>query len=172
MSNPDVLLPLDLQNCQDQLQLTRQYQKNLARILARIRNAVPLEKLSSSSCQDICSQLQIERVAVYRFNEDWSGRFINELGFAKSPWDELDAFGDNPVWQDSHLQETKGGRYISNEPFSVADIYEAGHSRCHVELLEQFSDSCLCDRTYFCRFNPMGLDGRVSTFQPAPMARS
>jgi len=127
-----------LQECHKQLQLSVQYQKILARILAKIRACVNLESLCSTSCQDICRQLKIERVAIYQFNPDWSGSFINSLGFAEAPWDTLTAFGQNLVWQDSHLQETQGGRYRKNEPFAVADIYDAGHARCHVEVLEQF----------------------------------
>jgi GAF domain-containing protein len=125
-------------SCEEQLQRNFEYQKILGRMLAKIRSAVPLASLSSTSCQDICRMLQVERVAVYRFNDDWSGHFINQYGFAQAPWDTLTAFGHDLVWQDSHLQETKGGRYIKNEPFAVADIYKAGHSRCHLEVLEQF----------------------------------
>ncbi|MGM3309107.1 GAF domain-containing sensor histidine kinase [Anabaena sp. WFMT] len=128
----------DLQECQNQLKLNAKYQKILARILAKIRATINLESLCSTSCQDICRQLKIERVAVYRFNPDWSGSFINNLGFAEPPWNTLAAFGQDLVWEDSHLQETKGGRYRNNEPYSVADIYEAGHARCHIEVLEQF----------------------------------
>ncbi|MFQ4140719.1 GAF domain-containing protein [Chlorogloeopsis sp. ULAP02] len=127
-----------LQECHNQLQLVVQYQKILARILAKIRASVNLESLCSTSCQDICRQLKIERVAIYRFNNDWSGSFINRFGFAESPWDTLTAFGQDLVWEDSHLQETQGGRYRKNEPFAVADIYDAGHARCHIEVLEQF----------------------------------
>ncbi|WP_414578142.1 GAF domain-containing protein [Anabaena sp. CCY 9402-a] len=129
---------LDWQECHQQLQLFQQQQKILARILARVRASVNLEPLCSTSCQDICRQLKIERVAIYRFNADWSGSFINRLGFAEAPWNTLTAFGQDLVWQDSHLQETQGGRYRHNEPFAVADIYKAGHARCHIEVLEQF----------------------------------
>jgi GAF domain-containing protein len=138
ISDYDALLPSSYEECQNQLRLSVQYQKILARILARVRAAVPLESLCSTSCQDICRQLQIERLAIYRFNTDWSGSFINQLGFAEPPWDTLSAFGQDLVWQDSHLQETQGGRYRKNEPFAVADIYQAGHANCHVEVLEQF----------------------------------
>lgn len=126
------------EDCQNELRLTVQYQKILARILARIRALVPLESLCSTSCQDICRQLKIERIAIYRFNENWSGSFINQLGFAEKPWDSLSGFGQDLVWEDSHLQQTEGGRYRKNEPFAVADIYEAGHANCHIEVLEQF----------------------------------
>jgi GAF domain-containing protein len=129
---------LDLQECQQQLQITVQYQKILSRILAKIRACVNLESLCSTSAQEICRQLQIERVAIYRFNPDWSGSFINHYGFAESPWNTLTAFGQNLVWADTHLQETQGGRYRQNDPFAVTDVYAAGHARCHIEVLEQF----------------------------------
>ncbi|MDZ8186735.1 MAG: GAF domain-containing protein [Nostoc sp. ChiSLP02] len=128
----------NVEECNKQLQLTVEYQKILGRILAKIRASVKLESLCSTSCQDICRQLKIERVAIYRFNPDWSGSFINSFGFAEPRWDTLSSFGQDLVWQDSYLQETQGGRYRKNEPFAVADIYEAGHARCHVEVLEQF----------------------------------
>ncbi|MBE9199291.1 MULTISPECIES: GAF domain-containing protein [unclassified Nodularia (in: cyanobacteria)] len=129
---------LDLQECQQQLQMALQNQKILARILAKVRAFVNLESLCSTSCQDICRQLKIERVTIYRFNADWSGSFMNRFGFAESPWNTLAAFGQDLVWEDSHLQETQGGRYRQNEPFAVSDIYNAGHARCHIEVLEQF----------------------------------
>lgn len=129
---------LNLEECQNQLNLRDEYQKLLERILAKIRAAVNLENLCATSCQDICRLLRIERVGIYRFNDDWSGSFVNSLGFAQAPWDILKTFGQGLVWNDSYLQETQGGRYRKNEPFAVADIYAAGHSRCHIEVLEQF----------------------------------
>ncbi|MDZ7958536.1 MAG: GAF domain-containing protein [Aulosira sp. DedQUE10] len=127
-----------LQECQKQAQLTVHYQKILTRILAKTRASINVESLCSTSSQDICRQLKIERVAIYRFNPDWSGSFINRFGFAEPPWDTLTAFGQDLVWGDSHLQETQGGRYRNNQPFAVDDIYDAGHARCHIEVLEQF----------------------------------
>ena len=129
---------LEIQKCRKQLQIAVKYQKILERILAKVRGSVKLESMCPTSCQDICRQLKIERVAIYRFNPDWSGSFINQLGFAEKPWDTLEAFGQDLVWDDSHLKETQGGRYRKNEPFAVADVYKAGHSACHIEVLEQF----------------------------------
>lgn len=46
--------------------------------------------------------------------------------------------GINTVWNDTYLQDTKGGRYRHNETFSVNDIHEMGFTQCHVENLEQY----------------------------------
>ena len=124
--------------CQGKLQRMMQYQKVLDRILARIRASVDLESLCADTSQDICWLLGVERVALYKFNEDWSGSFVNNFGFARTPWHDIRAFGKNLVWEDTHLQKTKGGKYIKNESYSVNDVYAADYPRCYIEVLEQF----------------------------------
>jgi GAF domain-containing protein len=147
----------DSSNLEEHLQRTVQYQKVLSRIVAKVRASIPLESLCASSSQDICQLLGVDRISIYRFHSDWSGNFINRFGFAQSPWDRLTAFGQDLVWEDTHLQETKGGRYRKNEPFAVADIYEAGHSRCHIEVLEQFRIRAYAIAPIFIGSNLWGL---------------
>jgi hypothetical protein len=129
----------------------------LSRIVAKVRASIPLESLCASSSQDICQILGVDRISIYRSHADWSGNFINRFGFAQSPWERLTAFGQDLVWEDTHLQETKGGRYRKNEPFAVADIYEAGHSRCHIEVLEQFRIRAYAIAPIFIGSNLWGL---------------
>jgi methyl-accepting chemotaxis protein PixJ len=73
---------------------------------------------------------------VYRFNPDWSGEFIAES--VANGWSRLVGPDIKTVWEDTHLQETQGGRYRNNQTFAVNDIYKAGHHHCHIEMLEQF----------------------------------
>ena len=80
--------------------------------------------------------LRVDRVAVYQFAPDWSGEFIFES--VGGNWTKLVGQGIKTVWADTHLQETKGGRYRYHETFVVNDVYKAGHSPCHVDILEQF----------------------------------
>jgi methyl-accepting chemotaxis protein PixJ len=42
------------------------------------------------------------------------------------------------VWEDSHLQDTQGGRYAKGESFVANDIYKMGHAQCHIDILEQY----------------------------------
>jgi light-regulated signal transduction histidine kinase (bacteriophytochrome) len=81
--------------------------------------------------------LEADRVAVYRFNPDWSGEFIAES--VGDGWIKL-VGPDVPqkVWEDTYLKETQGGRYRHQESFAIADVYTAGHMQCHIDLLEQF----------------------------------
>ena len=132
------LSAVSAEDCQSVLTRNLEYQKALTRILSKVRNSVGLKGICTTTSQDITRLLNVERVVFYRFSADWSGEFINEYGYAKAPWNSLEAFGDNRTWEDTHLQETQGGRYRKHDPYAVADIYEAGHARCHIEMLEQF----------------------------------
>ncbi|MFK8184760.1 MAG: GAF domain-containing protein [Phormidesmis sp.] len=129
---------LNAGECQQILARNLNYQRALRRILHKIRKLADLEKIFTRTNQDIARILNVERVAVYRFSADWSGQFVSAYGYAAPEWETLEAFGCNPVWEDTHLQETQGGRYKTHDTFAVADIYEAGYARCHLEMLEQF----------------------------------
>ncbi len=76
-----------------------------------------------------------DRVGVYQFNEDWSGKFIVES--VAGDWVKLVGTPQGEVL-DTYLQETKGGRYAKNESYRVEDIYTVGHAPCHIEILERF----------------------------------
>lgn len=77
--------------------------------------------------------LDVDRVAIYRFNPDYSGNFVADS--AAPGWSDLTKV--IPFIEDTFLQNTKGGRYKNGETFSVEDIYTQGHKQCHIELLEQ-----------------------------------
>lgn len=77
--------------------------------------------------------LDVDRVAIYRFNPDWSGNFVADS--VAPGWSSLTKI--IPFIEDTFLQNTKGGRYKNGETFQVEDIYTQGHKECHIELLEQ-----------------------------------
>lgn len=113
-------------------------QKALYRVISKIRASLDLETIFRNTTQETCKLLRVERIAVYRFFEDWGGEFLGNFEFAEIGWDELEISGRNTVWNDSHLQEHQGGRYRTNETLVVSDVYAAGLSPCHLEILEQF----------------------------------
>ncbi len=105
-------------------------------VLERIRLFESIEAIFGQTTQQIRQFLQADRVAVYRFAPDWSGEFVAEsVGMG---WTRLVGADIRTVWEDSHLQETGGGRYRNNETFAVDDIYKVGHLPCHIDMLEQF----------------------------------
>ncbi|MEH1929361.1 GAF domain-containing sensor histidine kinase [Nostoc sp.] len=106
----------------------------IAQIVDEIRSPIDIETIFKTTTQEIRKLLQADRVAIFRFNPDWSGNFVAE-SFAEG-WTPL--VGVQPMIFDTYLQHTQGGRYVDNQIFTVNDIYQAGLTECHITLLEQF----------------------------------
>ncbi|MBE8969432.1 GAF domain-containing protein [Nostocales cyanobacterium LEGE 12452] len=106
----------------------------IAQIVDEIRSPLDIETIFKTTTQEIRQLLQADRVAIFSFNDDWSGNFVAE-SFA-SGWIPL--VGIEPAIADTYLQQTQGGRYAHNQTFTANDIYQAGLTNCHVTLLEQF----------------------------------
>ena len=119
-----------------QLAQLAEQEKAVTKISNRIRQILDVEDIFKITTQEVRQLLRCDRVAVYRFNPDWSGEFVSEsVGYG---WVKLVGVDIKTVWEDTHLQETQGGRYVQGENFVVNDIYQVGHSPCHIEILEQF----------------------------------
>ncbi|QLE48994.1 GAF domain-containing protein [Nostoc sp. C057] len=111
-------------------------EKAVTKISNRIRQSSDVEEIFKTTTQEVRQLLRCDRVAVYRFNPNWTGEFVAES--VGHNWVKLVAPDIKTVWEDTHLQETQGGRYSQDESFVVNDIYQVGHSPCHIEILEQF----------------------------------
>ncbi|MDY6898057.1 MAG: GAF domain-containing protein, partial [Cyanobacteriota bacterium] len=110
--------------------------KSITKVIDKIQLASSLDKLFRTTTQEVRELIQCDRLAVYRFDADWSGEFVAES--VANGWVPLVGPGIKTVWEDTHLQETKGGRYRQHETLVANDIYEMNHAPCHVEILEQF----------------------------------
>ena len=108
----------------------------LSKVVPRILKAEDERTIFRIATQELRTLLKCDRVGIYRFTPDWSGEFVAES--VSGDWVPLVGPDIKTVWEDTHLQETKGGRYKSQETFVVNDIYAVGHSQCHIEILEQF----------------------------------
>lgn len=136
---PDIdSLEAQLQEQTAKLQQMAEQQKALYRVISKIRASLEVETIFRTATKETCKLLRVERVAVYRFFEDWGGEFVSDFEFAEPGWDDLKVLGKNTVWIDSYLQQHQGGRYRHNQTLVVSDIYKAGLSQCHVDILEQF----------------------------------
>ncbi|MBE8988410.1 GAF domain-containing protein [Nostoc sp. LEGE 12450] len=111
-------------------------EKAVTKISNRIRQSSDVEEIFKTTTQEVRQLLRCDRVAVYRFNPNWTGEFVAES--VGHNWVKLVGPDIKTVWEDTHLQETQGGRYSQDESFVVNDIYQVGHSPCHIEILEQF----------------------------------
>ncbi|MBF2086826.1 GAF domain-containing protein [Thermoleptolyngbya sp. C42_A2020_037] len=118
------------------LQQQAEQERLLRLIVQNIHRSLNLDEILATVLDETRHTLQVDRVTVYQFAPDWSGRFVAEA--VGEEWSPLVAEGVQTVWEDTHLQETEGGRYRNGETFAVSDIYQAGHTDCHVEILAQF----------------------------------
>ncbi|BAY82018.1 methyl-accepting chemotaxis sensory transducer with phytochrome sensor [Calothrix parasitica NIES-267] len=110
--------------------------KSITKVIDKIQLASSLDKLFRTTTQEVRELIKCDRLAVYRFDADWSGEFVAES--VANGWVPLVGPGIKTIWEDTHLQETKGGRYRQHETLVANDIYEMNHAPCHVEILEQF----------------------------------
>ena len=111
-----------------------QRERGLSKLQERLRSAKDEKTVFQVATQDGRKLLETDRLAIYQFDPDWSGRFIAES--AAPGW--VDLIETVHIVQDTFLQRTQGGRYKDGECFAVDDIYTVGHQTCHVQLLEQF----------------------------------
>lgn len=108
-------------------------EKVLTVAIEKIRQSLDIQTIFDAATQEVRPLLEADRVAIYRFNPDWSGEFVAES--MVEGWSSV--VGTQPVTEDTFLQETQGGRYARNQTSAVEDIYQQGYSDCHIALLEQ-----------------------------------
>ena len=128
----------DLQHSTIELQRSIERQQALARIIAKIRQSLDVETIFFTTAEEVCQLFNSDRIAVYRFNADWGGEFVGDYESASPQWQRNFKLGLGVVWNDTYLQETRGGRYRNNETSVVDDVYSMGFAQCHIDILEQF----------------------------------
>jgi signal transduction histidine kinase len=139
------------------LQQSTEQQQSLLELVTKIRESLTPETIFCTTTQELCHLLNVERVAVYRFDADWGGAFIHDFESTTSEWQGILKLGDNMVWDDTYLKITQGGRYRNNETFAVDDIQWAGLYPCHVDILKQFQIQAFAIAPIFVGQNLWGL---------------
>ncbi|MEA5553664.1 sensor domain-containing diguanylate cyclase [Anabaena cylindrica UHCC 0172] len=159
-------LQAQLQEQKLEIQKKEEKEKALYRVISKIRASLDIESIFRTTTKETCKLLGVERIAVYRFHEDWGGEFVNDFEFVEPGIDTIQMIGENTVWNDSYLQEHQGGRYRNNETLYVADIYEANLSQCHIEVLEQFQIRAYATAPIFVRQELWGVLSAYQHSQP------
>jgi PAS domain S-box-containing protein len=166
------------------LEESAEREKAIAFVIQRMRQTLEIETIFSATTQELRQALNCERVAVYRFNPDWSGEFVSESVAAgwkllvqeqteQSELTQVAVNGSNCIAktlqsspkliQDTYLQETAGGIYKQKNSYTcVPDIYKAGFNKCYLELLERFQARAYIIVPIFCSHQLWGL---LATYQ-------
>jgi len=102
----------------------------LGTITQHVHRSLNLEKILSTTVEEVQQLLQVDRVVVYRFQPDWNGKIIAEsvssVDFAISGQIIYDpCFATH--WQESYRQ----GRISA-----IEDIYTHNIQSCHIDLLK------------------------------------
>ncbi|WP_193200664.1 PAS domain S-box protein [Nostoc sp. MG11] len=122
----------DCQQAELALQQQIERQRLVMAIAVRIRQSLNLSEVLNTTVSEVRQLLRADRVFMYRFEPDYSGTVVVEC--VGEGWLSI----LNAQAQDTYFMETKGEEYIQGRIQAVADIYTAGLSECHRNLLAQF----------------------------------
>jgi PAS domain S-box-containing protein len=114
-----------------ELQQSRELQL-IGNIALRIRQSLKLEEILQTTTTEVRQFLQADRVLVYQFSPDMSGIIVAESVL--------------PGWsvalgryiEDTCFKQGVKCNYQLGEKRANNDIYQAGLTKCHLQLLEQF----------------------------------
>jgi light-regulated signal transduction histidine kinase (bacteriophytochrome) len=127
------LAPLEREIEQAKFQVEQQ--KTLFHVIARLREPLELETIFQATATEVRQLLSADRVGMFRFypNSGWDdGEFVSE---------DVDAAFPSAMAQKVHdrcFGEQFAHRYQHGHMQAVADIYAAGLSQCHIDVLSRF----------------------------------
>ena len=117
-----------------QFQEHLEQQKALASLIKRIRESLDLDTIFQITVTQIRHLLNADRVGIFQFDreKDWEGEFVCED--VAPGWDSVT---EKKVY-DHCFGEQFAVHYSLGRIQAVADIYAAGLSDCHAEILGKF----------------------------------
>ncbi|MEG3846470.1 ATP-binding protein [Microcoleus sp. herbarium19] len=168
----------DRKQAESALRESAQREQAIGRSIDRIRQSLDIDTIFATTTSELRQTLKCDRVAIYRFNPDWSGEFVAES--MASGWISLiqkpnnfnlpnDLVGDFPcaaktlqtfdrIVPDTYLQTNQGGMYDRGIPYRmVEDIYTSGFSPYYVQILEQCQARAYIIFPIFCGSQLWGL---------------
>jgi methyl-accepting chemotaxis protein PixJ len=106
--------------------------KVLMEITRKLRQARSKEDVLRIAATEVRQRFKTERVAVFQFQSNDTGVFIEESlaqGWPKLLWSTV----QDPCFSDGYIEKYREGRVRA-----IDDIYEANLGACHIGLLERF----------------------------------
>ncbi|MCC5628315.1 PAS domain S-box protein [Nostoc sphaeroides CHAB 2801] len=113
------------------LQQQTERERMVFAIAQHIHESLDLDEILNTTVAEVRDFLQTDRVIIYRFKQDWSGVVVTES--VASGWQSI----LNMEITDNYFVKTRGQSYQESTLQVTPDIYTAGLSPCHVELLEK-----------------------------------
>ena len=177
----------DRKQAEETLQDSIEREQAITRSIDRMRQSLDIDTIFNTTTCELRQILKCDRVAIYRFNPDWSGEFVAE-SVAKGwiplvlRWDDRN-FPDNLLKDtncqaknlqrsseqvvDTYIQENQGGVYNQGLLYRIVeDIYNAGFTPCYLELLERFQARSYLIVPIFCGSQIWGLLASYQNSRP------
>ncbi|MCT7970932.1 diguanylate cyclase domain-containing protein [Laspinema olomoucense] len=117
---------------QEALQLQLERERVMSAMRDRIRSSLNLQEILNTTVAEVRQFLNTDRVIIYRFYPDWSGKIVVE-SCSNGAREILNLTILDPCFGETHAQLYKKGRLKA-----TADIYTEPISPCHRNLLTQF----------------------------------
>ncbi|XGV97109.1 MAG: PAS domain S-box protein [Leptolyngbya sp. BL-A-14] len=100
-------------------------------IALRIYQSIELDQILSTTVAELRQLLECDRVVIYRFNQDWSGKIMVE-SISSDAFSLLGRTIADPCLQTIWVEAYQKGRVRT-----IDDIYTADIDPCHIKFLEE-----------------------------------
>jgi len=115
-----------------QIEQQQEQQRLVGAIALHIRQSLQLQDILNSSVQEVRQLLKADRALIYQLTPQMRGCVV-----AESILPEWIAVSELEI-EDTCLQQSQREEYIHGKIWKTTNIYEAGLSNCHIQLLERF----------------------------------
>ncbi|MEM8503125.1 MAG: GAF domain-containing protein, partial [Cyanobacteria bacterium P01_D01_bin.1] len=138
---------------------TAQQQRLLRKTIQAIRQSTDIEAVLKSTAEGLRHLIKADRVAIYRFEADWSGQFVAESyeqgrsallekqinfpaiteNISNCSAQLMNLETGSGTATDTHLQNSAGGVFSRRGTIRICnDIYSANFSQCYIDALELY----------------------------------
>ena len=174
----EVAVQLQIANVRQQLGTKVAGDKLVSQITNKILGSKDLDNIFNYTCNALRKFLNCDRVAIYRFDENWNGEFIHESrgnGWVDlieeqrhnrallnnidncAVWD-LTSRSRSVVSGDTHIRQHQGQIFEHSKLYRVtSDIYIEGFPDCYIEVLESYQARAYVIAAIYCNGELWGL---------------
>ncbi|NET87281.1 MAG: diguanylate cyclase [Kamptonema sp. SIO1D9] len=122
----------DRQRTEEKLRHQAAQERLLSKITRQISSSLNFDEIINTAVAEVRQFLQADRIIIFRFAADGSGMVTHESVTSETMKIQNSCIVD-PCFQKNYLRQYQEGRVKA-----VNDIYNAGLSRCYIEMLEKF----------------------------------
>ncbi len=155
-----------LQTQSAEMSKTAEVGRSAAELAPQILQAKTTEQIFYTAQRGLRQLLKCDRIAIYRFNADWSQTLLYPPQSNSSEFSQT----LSAIWPKTDLQENQGGPYQNRESLVVNNIYTSNHAPLEIEMLEEHQISAYMTVPIFKADQLWGLLGIYQESEPRSWA--